>query len=314
MKIFITGVSGLLGVNLAFQLRRNFQISGAYLRHPVTISGCETMQLDLTSEQDVFQAIESARPDVVINTVALTDVEKCESDPELANLLNHGSALNAARASSNIGAKFVHISTDHLFDGTKPWMTETDDPSPLNIYAKTKYEGELSVLEVCPDALIIRTNFFGWGTSIRTSFSDWILRSLEEHRPLNMFSDGYFTPLLVNDLIDLIVKLVDSDATGTINLGGADRVSKYEFALELAQRFDYPTEKINPVSMDTFDFKATRPKDMSLRSSKAESILNKPMPSLTTSLIRLKELRFGHWHETLELAIAGSAIHPDPAL
>lgn len=306
MKIFITGVSGLLGVNLAFQLRHNFQIAGAYFSHPVTISDCETMKLDLTSEQDVFQAIESTRPDVVINTVALTDVEKCESDPDLADFLNHVSACNAARASSNIGAKFVHISTDHLFDGTKPWMTETDEPSPLNIYAKTKYQGELSVLEVCPAALIIRTNFFGWGTTLRASFSDWILNSLAVDRPMNMFVDSYFTPILINDLIDSTTRLIESGASGTFNAGGAERISKYEFGIRLAKTFEYSTENINPVSMDSFHSNAIRPKDMSLDSNKMKAFLNAELRTLDQSLTNLRELRSQGWPQILESGLAKS--------
>jgi len=313
VKLFITGVSGLLGVNLAMQLRDDHQITGAYLSHPVSISGCQTMRLDLTSPEDVAKAIEATQPNVVINTVALTDVERCESDAPLAELLNQTTARNVALASSNIGAKFVHISTDQLFDGTSQWMTETDDLSPLNIYAKTKIQGENSVLEVCLDALIIRTNFFGWGTSLRASFSDWILRSLEERQTLNMLTDGYFTPILINDLINLIVEFVDAGASGTFNVCGVDRVSKYEFALELARTFDYSTELINPVSIDSFNFKATRPKEMSLRSSKAESVLNRPMPILAESLLRLKGLRKEKWPDILESAITGPTLLPDSA-
>ena len=193
-------------------------------------------------------------------------------------------------------------------------MTETDIPCPLNFYAETKYQGELSVLEVSSDALIIRTNFFGWGTPLRSSFSDWILRSLEDHQPLNMFSDGYFTPILINDLIDLIIKLVTSNMNGTFNVAGADRVSKYEFACELARTFGHSTERINPVNMDSFNFKAARPKDMSLWSQKTESILNRPMPTLIESLLRLKALREAQWPNTLGAAVPGSEIIPDSSV
>ena len=120
MNLFITGVSGLLGTNLALQLRDHHQITGTYLKHPISIPGCQTVRLDLTSPVDVAKAIKTANPHVVINTVALTDVERCESDASLAELLNQSTARNAAVASSNIGAKFVQISTDHLFNGTQP--------------------------------------------------------------------------------------------------------------------------------------------------------------------------------------------------
>ena len=311
MRLFITGVSGLLGLNLAWQLRDQFEITGAYLSHPVSVPGCRMLRLDMTSLLEAQEIIESAQPDVVINTVALTDVDRCESDPALAKLLNQKTALNAAQAASRTSAKLVHISTDHLFDGTKAWTTEVDDPSPLNTYAKTKYEGELSVREFCPKGLIVRTNFFGWGTSHRASFSDWVVRSLEDGRPLNMFTDSYFTPILVNDFIALVIRLVHSGVSGVINVGGADRVSKHEFALELARTFGLPTDRITPVSMDSHDFKAVRPRDMSLSSHRAESLLDTKMPTLSESLIRLKKLRADLWPQKLESATAGPASLPD---
>jgi dTDP-4-dehydrorhamnose reductase len=311
VKLFITGISGLLGLNFALQARNRFAVSGAHNLHPVSVPEVESTQLDITSLQAVEALLAAAHPDVMVHTAALTNVEQCESDPALAQQINQVSAQHVARSASALGARLVHISTDHLFDGTRQWTSESDPPSPMNTYAKTKYQGELSVLEACPDALIIRTNFFGWGTPVRTSFSDWILNSLENREQLNMFSDGYFTPILINDLVELIIRLIDIEASGIINVGGSDRVSKYEFALELARTFDYPTDRITPVSMDSFGFNAARPKDMSFRSEKIESILATKMPALADSLARLKSLQSKGWPQMLESAISGPVFIPN---
>lgn len=307
MKLFITGISGLLGLNLALQTKDSFTVSGVFHSQPVSVPGCTTASLDVTSFKEVDDALGSLRPDLIIHTVALTDVDHCESNPALAKRLNQVAAQNVARGAAATGARLVHISTDHLFDGTKPWATESEPPSPVNTYARTKYEGEICVREACPDALIIRTNFFGWGTSIRASFSDWILGRLENSQELNMFTDAYFTPVLINDLTGMIIRLVESGATGIINIGGADRISKYEFALELAREFDCSTEQIIPVSMDSMDFQAARPKDMSIDSHKIQSLLKTKMPTLAGSLARLKSLRDDGWPGALESAIAGPA-------
>ena len=307
MKLFITGISGLLGLNLALQTKDDFTVSGAFHSQPVSLPGCETVPLDVTSPQEVDGALGSLRPDLIIHTVAMTDVDRCESNPTLAQELNQVAARNVARSAAAIGARLVHISTDHLFSGTNPWTTESESPTPVNVYARTKFEGETSVREACPDALIVRTNFFGWGTSVRTSFSDWVLGRLRDGQDLNMFSDAYFTPVLINDMVDLILKLVDHEATGVINIGGADRISKYGFALELAREFGYSADRITPVSMDTIDLNAVRPKDMSFSSQKIESLLDTKMPALADSLARLKSLSVSGWPGALESAIAGPA-------
>lgn len=311
MKLFITGISGLLGLNFALQVKDRFTVSGSYNSHRVSFPEIQTAHLNLLSLSSVEDALASIKPDIVIHTAALTSVDDCESNPVLAQQVNQAAAQYVAQGAASVGARLVHISTDHLYDGTQSWVTEADPTAPLNTYAETKFQGELSVLETCPDALVVRTNFYGWGTSIRTSFSDWILRSLAERQTLNMFTDSYFTPILLNDLIELTLQLVDASTSGTVNVGGNDRISKCDFAVELAQAFGYPTDLVNPVSLDSFVSKAVRPKDMSFSSLKAETILNTRMPDLGESLQRLKSLREAGWPQTLESAIAGPAFLAD---
>ena len=303
MRIFVTGISGLLGLNMAVQLRGEHQIAGCYYSHSVDLEGVETLKLDLTHPDEIADALRDARPDLVIHTAGLTSVEACEHDPDLAYRLNVVAAQNAAQATTSLGARMVHTSTDHLFDGTGAWSTENDTTAPLNVYARTKLQAEDAVLRASPDALIVRTNFFGWGTSVRTSFSDWILASLRTRRELTMFSDVFFTPLLINDLVDLLMELVSRDCRGILNVAGGERLSKYDFAMKLAQAFGEPTDRIRNISVDEFSFTARRPRDMSLSSVRSEGVLNSRMPRVNEGLERLVALeREGH-RDALESAI-----------
>ncbi len=120
MKVLITGISGLLGLNLALQLDKSFEVSGTYNRNSVTLPGIQTEQLDFSSRQPTQEFIQAVRPDVVIHTAALSNVEQCESDPELANLVNVVHSQFIASTANSIGARFVFISTDQLFTGTPP--------------------------------------------------------------------------------------------------------------------------------------------------------------------------------------------------
>lgn len=292
----------MLGVNFAWQAAKCHSIAGSFFNNPVRDLRFESVALDITCKQSVQEVCKRISPDVVIHTAAMTNVELCEDNPVLAGGLNHVATRNVAESARDIKAKLVHISTDHLFDGQNPWSNETDIPTPLNVYAKTKAIAEEEVLQTCTDGLIIRTNFFGWGTQRRSSFSDWILNNLSTNSELTMFQDSYFTPILINDLVDIILKLVCSDARGIFNVVGRERVSKYEFAIKLAQYFGYPITSIKPIEMDKHAFKATRPKDMSLSSQKISAYLGKSMPNVDESLSSLLDLKKMGWHNKIHAA------------
>lgn len=310
MKLFVTGISGRLGLNLALQTRERFQVSGCYYTHPIVLDGIRPLKLDVTSFGALEQALRQIRPDVIVHTAGLTNVEGCEANPMLAYRLHVEATQHVAKIANALGAQLVHISTDHLFDGTSPWKTEADSPVPLNTYAKTKWQAEQVVLQVCPDALIIRTNFFGWGTSVRMSFSDWILRALAQQRELTMFSDVFFTPILINDLVDVMIELIVRGATGIFHVAGSERLTKYDFALRMAEVFGSPKNRIRAISVEDFPFKARRPKDMSLSSRKVESCLQVRMPTPEEGLERLKRLHEEGWPRALEKAIRDGPLSP----
>jgi dTDP-4-dehydrorhamnose reductase len=304
MKLFVSGVSGLLGLNVAMLSRSRFQVSGSYYSHTVASDGLAAVPMDATLPGHLERFLRELQPDAIIHTAGLTNVEECEANPELACRLNVDAAQNVARAAALLGAKLVHLSSDHLFDGELPLRSETDPPKLLNVYAKTKWQAEQVVAQACPDVLIVRTNFFGWGTSIRRSFSDWILQALEQSRDLTMFTDIFFTPILMNDLVELIFQLVNRGASGIFHVAGGERLSKYDFALKLAKHFGCDTNRIFPISVQGFPFKAKRPRDMSLACRKTEDLLGNRMPAVSEGLDRLKALREQGWPEALEQAVS----------
>lgn len=304
MKLFVTGISGLLGLNIALCARDRFAVAGCYLSHPVAAAGLEVYAADARDAVAMARVFERARPDVVIHTVGLSSVDGCEADPELAFQVNVGAARDVARLARACGARLVHISTDHLFDGGKPCRTEEDALAPLNVYAKTKGEAEDAVLREHADALVVRTNFYGWGTSVRISFSDWVIAGLEQGRALTMFEDVYFTPILVNDLADALFTLVERDARGVLHVAGGERVSKYEFAVRAADVFTLSPRAVRAVTADTVTLRAARPRDMSLSCRRAEAALGRALPTVREGLARLKALREAGWPATLEAAIA----------
>src|SRR5262249_14757224 len=147
------------------------------------------------------------------------------------------------------------------------------EPNPINVYARTKLEAEQIVQRTYPDALIVRTNFIGWGSSVRTSFTDWILTSLDRGTGLRMFTDVFITPILINDLLECIVQLLQINVSGVLNVAGSERVSKYEVGVRTARYFGYSPERIHPISVEEFPFAAPRPRDMSLATDRVCTLL-----------------------------------------
>jgi len=282
--ILITGGTGLLAVNWATRISASHTVILAIHTRKIILPNARSILVDLESINALRQILDKLSIDTVIHTAALTDIEKCEMVPELARHVNVTLASNVAKASSAHGARLVHISTDHLFDGSSPMRTEADQIAPINVYARTKAEAENIVLDACPNALIIRTNFFGWGTSYRSSFSDEILASLNASRPAILFEDVFYTPILVDVLIDAVHKLLSAMQTGIFNIVGDQRLSKFEFGLKVAANFGLDPTLIHCSRLSNRRDLTFRPFEMSLSNRKACRVLGGQLGSTDSYL------------------------------
>jgi len=288
-KVVITGGSGLLAVNWALSVRHKFEVILLLHQKNISITDVKTDIVSLSSEGECASMLMRHQPDVLIHTAGLANVELCESNNELADQVNIDITRNLSKACFNHGVKLVHISTDHLFSGEQEFVTEDSRCNPLNNYAKTKLIGEQQVLKELKDALIIRTNFFGWGPKYRQSFSDIILNQLKNSKSIDLFSDVYFTPILIDELVKAVHQLIDAKSSGLFNISGNDRLSKYEFGLKLAKLFHLDEGLINMVSIDDNSNLVNRPKDMSLSNAKFCKKLNYKIPSLDEQLKKFKK-------------------------
>lgn len=307
MRVLITGVSGLLGLNMALIARERAQVTGCYRRHPVRIEGVDAFAADLTQPGMLDALFDRVQPEIVVHTVGLTSVDGCEADPALARQLNVDVAADVARRAARPGVRLVHLSSDHVFAGTSAWHEEGEALQPLNVYAQTKADAERAVFAHCPDALVIRTNFFGWGPPQRPSFSDWILAALRRGDELRMFTDVFFTPMLINDLAEVLFELVARGVSGIYHVAGAERLSKFEFAKRLAAAFGLSDANIRSAVLETAGLRAARPKDMSLRTDKVARLVARPMPPVAEGMVRLRHLEEAGWPHSMARAIAAAA-------
>lgn len=288
-KILITGGSGLLAVNWACALRASHDIVLATHVRKVSLAGTASVPLGLDDARVLRKSLERLAPEIVVHTAGITSVEECERDPERARHVYADLSHNVAEATQATGARLIHISTDHLFAGTRPLYTETDAPEPVNAYARAKLAAEQAVATANPSALIVRTNFFGWGHRYRRSFSDWIYYGLSEGRELTMFEDVYVTPILADRLAEDAHRLAELGASGVYNVVGDERISKYDFGVTLARVFDLPERLIRRGKISTSQLSAKRPPDMSLDNSKARARLGVSLGTVAEHLRLLKQ-------------------------
>lgn len=264
------------------------------------------VSLDLQSVETMLRQLEEYRPDLIVHTAGMTSVDQCEREPEKAHEANAVLARNVAEAAQRLGQRLIHISTDHLFAGTRSFYREDESPEPLNVYARTKLLAEQWVQAACPTALVIRTNFFGWGHRFRNSFSDWILGTLATGQPLDVFDDANFTPILVDRLALAAHRLSAMGLTGIYHVVGSDRVSKYEFAARLAQRFALPEGLIRHARISETRLPARRPLDMSLDNTKARAALGAGLGTLDEYFEALRhQQQTGQQAELLEAVSEG---------
>ena len=235
-------------------------------------------QADFSSMMALRSLLDKINPSLIVNAAALTDVDECEREAEKAYAINVKLAKDLANLSNEVGADFIQISTDQVFDGEKQLYTELDVPSPINRYGLTKWQGEKEVLSCKEDALVLRTNFFGWGPPHRHSLSDWILDEIDHGKIIDAYADSFFTPIYTRSFVKTAHKLIQEGARGIFNVVGNERLSKYEFALKVCDTFSLDKRLVKRGSLNRaineIPEKAQRPLDMSLSNQKVVSTID----------------------------------------
>lgn len=290
-RVVLTGGSGLLALNWASAVRHEWDVVLGTHLHRVELSGTTSCRLDLEDPHRLGVQLDKLAPDLIVHTAGLTSVDRCQAEPVRARVANAEIARNTARAAAERRIALIYISTDHLFAGDRSLYREDDTPHPLNEYARSKLLAEEWVLHACPQAIAVRTNFFGWGYENRQSFSDWIIYSLRAGRALSLFDDVYFTPILADTLARAAHELAATGASGIFNVVGDERTSKFDFALRLVEHFQLPIKLIRREKVAHANLPAPRPRDMSLDNTKARTLLGHDLGRVHDylELLRLQE-------------------------
>jgi dTDP-4-dehydrorhamnose reductase len=274
-KILVTGANGLLGSSLVPYLKK---CGYMVVTHARTTQA--NVMFDIADRVKTHEILEQIQPDLIINLVGLTNVELCEDQVNLAYLANTRTVENLADwiQFANEHCHLVQISTDHVYDGM--CLHTEDDVAITNNYAFSKYAGEIAALGV--KSTILRTNFVGLSqVSYRESLTDWVYQSMIGGKQVQVLNDVYFSPLTIAVLVQMIELVVQKKPIGTYNLGSHHGMSKAAFAFAFAECLKLPTNTMTRIqSSEAKFFRAYRPKDMRMDSSKFENVLGIKLPNL----------------------------------
>jgi len=284
MKILVTGASGLLGLNLSLQMHQTHNIIGVD-RASLANTPFPLINADLLDADAIQRILDESQPDALIHCAANANVDACELDPSNAAILNAVLPGQLASACSERDIRFLHISTDAVFDGTKDGIyTEDDAPNPLGVYAQTKLDGEYSVLDTNPNATIARVNFFGWSLAGTQSLSEFFVNNLGAGKQINGFDDVYFCPLFVGDLADILIGVLEKSLSGLYHAVGSRAITKYEFGREIAKTFGFDASLIQPISVSDSGLTAKRSQNLRLAVHKLSTALERDIPDFSTGL------------------------------
>lgn len=304
MKVLVTGVAGQLGHDVMNELaRRGYDGIGSDIAENYNgaqdgsaVTKMPYIQLDITDDSKVKSTISKLKPDVVVHCAAWTAVDAAddEENREKVYAINVNGTKSIAESCKIVGAKMVYISTDYVFDGqgTEPWQADCKDYSPLNVYGKTKLEGELAVSNILDNCFIVR---IAWVFGVNgNNFIKTMLKIGKKFDTLKVVNDQIGTPTYTYDLSRLLVDMIETEKYGyyhATNEGGY--ISWYDFACEIFKQAGYTT-KVNPVTTEEYGVsKAKRPFNSRLDKSKLAENGFQPLPSWQDALQRyLKEIEY----------------------
>lgn len=250
---------------------------------------------DIKSWKEEFLSI---RPEYIINTAAMTNVDACEEKKQEAWFANATFVEQLSRIALIIEAHFIHFSTDYVFDGKKGPYVESDQPRPISYYGKSKLAGENAVIHSHAFNTVIRTNVvYGFTNSDQQDFVKWVLNNADASKQMTIVDDQYSNPTLTDDLALAVKRIIEKKRSGIYHIGGNTQCSRLEFAMEIAKIFHLDTSLFLPIKTKALNQPAERPLMSGLINLKAHTDLGISFSTITEGLVRLRHQLHVHNQE-----------------
>tara|TARA_A100001015_G_scaffold259476_1_gene303454 strand:+ start:1805 stop:2722 length:918 start_codon:yes stop_codon:yes gene_type:complete len=284
LNILITGSTGLFGINFYNYSNQN---NVYYLIHKKKLKLKNSVYINLNSNDKIYNFLKKKKINTVLHAASSTNIDKIEKNKKTSFTNIFTISKKLAEVCSRLNIKLVYISTDQLFDGSKKKYSENSKTNPLNYYGYLKKKTEECVIKLSKKNLIIRTNFFGFGTNYRKSFSDFILDNLKNSNYIKLVSDAYFSPVYVKTCIKLILKLIHSNAKGIYNISCDQKISKFDFGVKVSKKLKLNKKFILKSLLEDLNM-VKRPKNMCLTNHKIKNKLNIKHIDINKEISKLK--------------------------
>ncbi len=269
MKFVLTGASGLLGAAVArTAAAAGDEVIGVVGRWPTSVPGLtRQVSLDLADPAAVVTLVREARPDAVVNCAAIAEPAACDAAPDLAERVNVALPAALAAAAREIGARFIHVSTEQVFDGAHPPFAIRSPVNPLHRYGRQKIASEQRVLAADPNAAIVRVPLlFGNSLGGRRSVHEKFLEAWAAGKKMRLFTDEIRAVASADNVAAALLELATRrEFAGVLHWTGADPVSRWDMGRAICAHFGFPSEWIEPGTRAAMpEFTATRPRDLTL--------------------------------------------------
>jgi len=278
-KLFVIGIGGLTGFKLACLAKNEFEIYGTYNFRNPKLNFVRSFCVDITDNDAAKKILCEIRPDFIINTAALNNVDYCESYKSEAKKINIDAVRNLTKISDSISAKLVHISSDSIFDGSKKTpYNENDVPNPINYYGFTKLEGEKIVLGNLKNLIVRASVLYGWmpeflstasSSSMKpNNFALWLIKKLMNGEKVKIITDECSSPIIADDFASSILHLLRGNFCGVFHSAPPISLTRYDFSLALAKHLKLDYKLIQPTTNKELGRQVPTGKNKSLDPSK----------------------------------------------
>ncbi len=292
-KVLVTGANGLLGQNLLKILSGKYYLCTTGIEEE-SFSGIKPdlyVKADISNKKSVIELIKKTEPEIIINCAALTNVDLCEKEPLLAEMVNIAGTANLLESCE---CKFIQISTDYVFNGENGPYSEESKVDPISIYGITKLQAELATLETSIDNLVVRTCVvYGNGINLNTSFVEWVKQSLESGKEIKIVNDQISNMTLASNLAENIAVLLEENKNGIWHIAGSEIIGRDVMAKIIAEEYGLDSGLIKTISTSELNQAAPRPLNGGLKVEKAAKNKNIKLLNFKEQLILYRKEQNG---------------------
>jgi dTDP-4-dehydrorhamnose reductase len=290
-RILVVGATGMLGqCVIDFYLKKgNYELLSLSVEDKPVNNKVEYLQCDISNRIKIKKYIQSFYPDFIVNAAAYTNVDKSESERELAWKINVKGTEYISEAARAIDAHIIHFSTDYIFDGKSGPYSENAVPNPLGYYGRTKLASENALKISGAFYTVLRTNvLYGTAPNSRPDFVKWVVNSLRSNNSIRIVTDQINNPTYIDDLVQAISRVIEFGKTGIFNIGGREFLSRYDFTIMIADYFKLDKSLITSILTKELKQAARRPLNSGLITLKVETELGYKPHSIKEALAEMK--------------------------